>query len=133
VPNHEQPAERDQVDAALAEWRQGDFALGVRAYVYLADLRVPLTDAAKQLATETTQAGEELGLMTVASDVPGLVVVSQTCDIIRSCSERPLVELAALVEVDPSTFGHVRRGRVVRYAHVPALGDRRLVVDIRSS
>jgi hypothetical protein len=130
VPNQGQSAERDAVDAALAKWRQGDFVLDVGVCAHLADLRTPLTEAATQHAAATTEAQEELGLAAVVSKVRGLVVVSQTCDIVRPCGSRPLVELAALVEVDQGTFGHVRRGRAARYAHIPALGHVGLVADL---
>jgi hypothetical protein len=120
----------DPIDSALKVWRQGDFALGVSAYVFVADLRKPLTSVAQRLAAEAAGAGEDLGLTTVGAEVPGLVIVSQTCDIVRHWRQRPLIELAALIEAEPGLFGHVRRARMPRYALVPALEDRRLIADL---
>jgi hypothetical protein len=34
------------------------------------------------------------------SSVRGFVVVTQTCDLVRSCADRPFVEVAPLVAVD---------------------------------
>jgi hypothetical protein len=44
--------------------------------------------------------------------VLGLVVVTQSCDVVRSCTERPYVEVCPLVEVDddPLDLDHLSSG-----------------------
>jgi len=66
----------------------------------------------------------------VTTEVPGLVVLTQTCDIVRSCATRPWVEVAPLVEVGDSEFASIESLRRPRFASIPALRPRRLVADL---
>ena len=115
-------AEAARIDAALRPWRQGDIALVERWFVHVGDPARPLTWA----AAETTEAGPQA----LMSEVAGLIVVTQTCDVVRSCVERPFVEVCPLVEVSEEHLHDVRRARCPAYAFVPALADRRLVADL---
>jgi hypothetical protein len=110
-----------RIDAALARWRQGDLALDEQWFTYVAD-------AINSLTPESAQAGE--GLQTVIIDVEGLVVVTQSCDVVRSCSERPFVEVSPLVSVSASAISEIARGRRPAYAIVPAVKERSLVADL---
>jgi hypothetical protein len=114
--------EAKRIDAALHEWRQGDLALGERWFVHVGDPAEPLTDAATEAA--------EGGLQALTSEVAGLVVVTQTCDVVRSCTARPYVEVAPLVRVDPENLLAVRRGRRPTHATLPALAASSLVADL---
>jgi hypothetical protein len=58
------------------------------------------------------------------------VVVTQTCDIARSCVDRPFVEVCPLVEMDDSKLREIARGRRPGYAFVPALAAQSLVADL---
>lgn len=62
--------------------------------------------------------------------MPGLVVVTQTCDVVRSCAGRPFVEVCPLVEVDEADLKTIMRGQRPAFAHVPTLVGQRLVADI---
>lgn len=110
-----------RIDAALAEWRQGDAAPKERWFTHVAEPALSLTP-------ESEQAGE--GLQAITSEVEGLVVVTHTCDIVRSCVARPFVEVAPLVKVSDDVLHEVERGRRPAYAFVPALADRKLVADL---
>jgi hypothetical protein len=66
----------------------------------------------------------------VAIDVPGLVIISQSCDLVRSCAEQPFVKLAALQQVDSDFLNDVKRGRRPRFALIPAIADRLLVANL---
>jgi hypothetical protein len=114
--------EAKRIDAAMNEWRQGDFALGEQWFVHVGDPAEPLTDAA-------AQAGEG-GLQALTSEVAGLVVVTQTCDVVRSCTSRPYVEVAPLVRVDADYLLAVQRGRRPTHATLPALAASGLVADL---
>ncbi len=121
----------EAIDDALLEWRQGDAVLEeVPFFLHLADTRRPLTPASQAIATEEAPADGADGLAGVASNLLGLVVVSQTCDIVRSCAKRPFVEVCALAEVSEQDLEDVRRLRRPAYAFLPGLSHLRLVADL---
>lgn len=111
-----------QVNAALKEWRQGDFVLSEQGFVYRIDPQRPLTE-------ESLDAGFE-GADLAESEVRGFVVVTQTCDIVRSCSSRPFVEVVPLVEVDKQYLYEIQRGRRPQYAFLPGVAEHCLVADL---
>jgi hypothetical protein len=110
-----------RIDDALAEWRQGDVAVDADRFVHVADGAAPLTNEAAEL---------EAGPSVIQTTVEGLVLLTQTCDIVRSCAGRPFVELAPLVEVSEEEAHRIERGHRPNYAIVAALRDRRLVADL---
>ena len=114
--------EAKRIDAALKEWRQGDLALDEPWFIHAGDPAEPLTDSAAQ-ATEG-------GLQALTSEVAGLVVVTQTCDIVRSCTTRPYVEVAPLMRVDADDLLTVQRGRRPAQATLPTLVASSLVADL---
>jgi hypothetical protein len=65
--------------------------------------------------------------------VPGFVVLTQTCDLVRSSHQRPYAELAPLVEVTPEVHGAIVRCQRPAFACIPAFADRRLVADLDRS
>jgi len=73
-----------------------------------------------------TQADADL----VETEVRGFIVVTQTCDIVRSCAARPFIELCPLVVVDADRLEEIKRCRRPAYAFVPQLLARRLVADL---
>lgn len=113
--------EVQRIDAALAGWRQGDLALDEHWFTHVAD-------ATNALTPESAHAGE--GLQAVTVDVEGLVVVTQSCDVVRSCSERPFVEVSPLVQVPASAISEIARGRRPAYTIVPAVKERALVAHL---
>lgn len=110
------------VDATLVTWRQGDCVVGEQWFVFRTDLARPLT-------AEGTAAAAE-GVDTAESAVFGFMVLTQTCDLVRKCGERPFVEVCPLVEVDEAQQREIERGRRPSYAFLPALAARRLVGDL---
>jgi hypothetical protein len=110
------------VDGALAVWRQGDCVLGEHWFAHRLDPSLPLTEAGKHAAMSETDLAEAQTL--------GLVVVTQTCDVVRSCVERPYIEVSPLVEVDDTVLRQIERGRRPQYGYVPLLADRKLVADL---
>jgi hypothetical protein len=114
----------DSVDSALSLWRQGDCVLGEHWFVHRFAPDRPLAGAARELANQ----GVDVDL--AESLVAGLVVLTQTCDVVRRCAERPYVEVAPLVEIEPKDRVMVERGRRPGYALIPALADRGLAADL---
>ena len=113
--------EAHRIDAALAEWHQGDLALEEHWFSHAADPGLALTP-------ESAQANE--GLQIITSAVEGLVVVTQTCDVVRSCISRPFIEVSPLVEVESACLHEVERCRQLAYAFIPAVADRNLVAHL---
>lgn len=109
-------------DAALQAWSQGDVVLGEQWFVFRIDPVSPLTKEACAAAAEGAENAEV--------SVVGLVVVTQTCDLVRACTERPFVEVCPLVTVDEAALEDVERGRRVSYAYIPSLAVRNLVADL---
>jgi hypothetical protein len=117
-----------QVEAALQEWRQGDVTLDAGLFiVHLADKRLPLTKQAR--AALDAEQGEE-DVFGVCSQVHGLIVVTQSCDIVKGCKKSEFVDVSALVPVNDADLFEIRRGRQIRYAYVPGVADRGLVADL---
>jgi hypothetical protein len=61
---------------------------------------------------------------------PGFVVLTQTCDLVRSCESRPYVELAALIEVNADRLREIQKCLRPAFAFIPALSEQRLVADL---
>lgn len=110
------------VDDALAAWRQGDCVLGGHWFAHRLNKSFAVTDVGRVAAAADVDLAEQ--------EVPGFVVVTQTCDIVRSCAERPFVEVCPLVEVDVDRLREIQQGRRPAYAFVPRLLARKLVADL---
>jgi hypothetical protein len=123
----------EDIDAALQFWRQGDVTLDAGLeFLHLADLSIPLSPASQHAAKSITETGGDLSadLNALLDEVPGLVMLSQTCDIVRSCERRPFVEVAPLAEMQPEQVEAVRRLRRPAFVYVPAVAARGLVGDL---
>jgi hypothetical protein len=114
--------EAKRIDAVLQEWRQGDLALQEPWFIHVGDPSTPLTLAASEATSD--------GLQALESEVNGLVVVTQTCDVVRACIDRPYVEVAPLVQVSEDDLQLIMRGRRPAYAALPSLEPDRLVADL---
>lgn len=107
----------------MAAWRQGDCVLGEHWFVHRFDPSLPLSTSSRTAAADSdVDLAEE--------QVAGLVVITQTCDIVRSCADRPYVEVCPLVAVDAAVLRQVQRGYRPVYASIPALADGELVADL---
>lgn len=112
----------EEIDSAIKEWRQGDCVVGEHWFAYRFATSAPLTDESVQVAAENAEL--------VEVDVRGLAVLTQTCDIVRSCRERPFIEVAPLVEVEASDLEMIESGRRPQYGFVPSLREQGLVADL---
>lgn len=127
-------AEDEQaIDEALQVWRQGDVCLdpGLE-FLHLADLSRPHSPASEQAAEglSAAEAATSPGPTPVADGVSGMVMLSQTCDVIRNCRERPFVEVAPLVEMPGVVVEEIRLLRRPGFAYVPATAKEGLVADL---
>ncbi len=122
------------VDHALRCWRQGDVSLDPGLdFIHLADLSQPHSPASVQAAQ--TDAGDETDAPAtvptpILDEVPGVVVLSQTCDVVRASSNRPFVEVAPLVALEATMVDEVRHLRRPQFAYVPGTAGACLVADL---
>jgi hypothetical protein len=130
-----------EIDAALSKWSQGDCttaargracAIGdhwfiarfVRVAFAVRNPQRPLTPSSQDIAAADTDAD------LAESAVSGFVVVTQTCDLVRSCADRPFLEISPLVEVDAERLAEIKRLKRPNYAYIAGIADRFLVADI---
>lgn len=122
VVSNERDVWIQQVDAAVGEWRQGDCTLGEHWFLYRFNPKRPLADESANLVQEETDLAE--------SEVKGFAVVTQTCDIVRPCGDRPFIEVVPLVEVDEKRLHEIQRSRRPQYAYIPGVSQFSLVADL---
>jgi hypothetical protein len=126
-------AEEEALDESVAAWRQGDVTLDAGLVLcHLADLSFPHSPASIRTAGQYAADGAviEPGPTALFDEVVGLVVLSQTCDIVQSCRQRPFLEVAPLIPVNAPTLEEVRRLKRPGFAYVPAMADRLMVADL---
>ena len=128
------PKHAAEIDAAIRSWRQGDITLdGGLEFLHLANLSRPLSLSAQHTAAASDAQPPPDEVLPLMEEVSGLVILSQTCDIIRNCIERPFVEVAPLILVDEDYLEAIKRLKRPNFAYVPATADRRLVADLDRS
>jgi hypothetical protein len=113
----------DLINNELQKWCQGDFVLGEQWFVHRFNPQFPLTPDSTNLEDD-----QEIDL--VESEVKGLVVVTQTCDIVRYCCERPFLEVVPLVEIEAEKISEVKKGRRPQYAYIERVAKLNLVADL---
>lgn len=119
------------IDEALSCWRQGDVsATGEFEFLYLADLSNPISSASENLAKHIGAKPQNLGIKPVLDEVEGFVILTQTCDIVRSCLDRPYIEVAPLVRQTPRFVEEVRRLLRPAFAYIPATAESSLIADL---
>jgi hypothetical protein len=110
------------IDAALLEWRQGDCVLGEHWFAYRFNPQSPLTANSVEVAKEGADLAE--------SEVRGFAVVTQTCDIVRTCDKRPFLEIVPLVKVEETRLDDIQKSRQPQYAYIPGMAEHKLVADL---
>lgn len=113
------PEEARRVTDVLQSWWQGDAALDVGEFYFLADPAKALQEASRDIP--------EIGFPGLPAR--GFAITSQTCEIVKDCLKRPTVQVARIVEVEPSAFRRIKGNKEVRYAYIPGLEEQRLVAD----
>ena len=119
------------VDNALRDWRQGDVSMdpGLE-FLHLADMSCPHSPASEQLITSYDGQVPAEGIVPVIDAVNGFVVLTQTCDIIRSSVNRPFVEVAPLVRLEVETVEKIRCLKFPAFAYIPEIAQLGLVADL---
>lgn len=129
--------EAREVNRAISAWRQGDFTLGEDlAVVHMANLKRPLMPSSESAAARLLKEGRELHSRPVPvldRSVRGLVMATQTCDIVRDCTKRQLVEMVPLVRLEHSQVREVQGLLSMRYAFVATAAGLCLVADLEQA
>lgn len=126
-------ADEEALDEAIRAWRQGDVTLDAGLVFYhLADLSCPHSPASIQKAEQHASDSKEIehGPTALFDEVEGLVMLSQTCDIVRNCRQRPFLEVAPLIPVSATMLEEIRRLKRPGFAYVPAMADKSMVADL---
>ena len=106
------------IDAALANWRQGDCVLGTNHwFVHRVGAQVPDGSSG-----ETSDLRE--------SEESGFVVLTQSCDIVRAYKNRPYISVAPLVQVSADALIEIGKGYRPQYAVIPGVMASRFVADL---
>jgi hypothetical protein len=114
-----------EIDSALSKWSQGDCTIGDdHWFITRFDPQRPLTAVSEDVVA--AEADADLA----ESAVRGFVVVTQTCDLVRSCQDRSFVEISPLVEVDVQQLAEIRRLKRPSYAYIAGVAEHNLVADL---
>lgn len=112
----------EQVDERIARWRQGDCVVADDWFLFRVNMDNPLTADAEAAVVEGAENAE--------MSVRGFAVLTQTCDLVRSCADRPFAEVSPLVKVDDQVLREIERGRRPNYGFIAGVADQRLVADL---
>lgn len=108
--------------ASLDGWQQGDCCVGEHWFLVRFAPANPLTEESKASAEQGGEVSE--------AAYPGFVILSQTCDVVRSMDDRPYLEIAALRLVEPDELEQIKKERKPRFAFIPGLEELLLVADL---
>ena len=115
--------DEDQI-ARLGQCRQGD-VLVLSHHVWIAHGDLPTTAYARDHAAR----GKVSNLSEVAPN--GVAVLTPTCDFVpRPGRDRPYVAVAPLVDLGEPESSAARRGRHLRYVHLPSYKNGRYFADL---
>jgi hypothetical protein len=110
------------INTALQKWSQGDCTIGDHWFAYRFDPKQPLTTEYQEVVEADVDLNE--------SSVRGFVVITQTCDLVRSCQERPFLEISPLVEVEAQRLQEIKQMKRPQYAYIPGIAEVGLVADL---
>lgn len=115
----------DEQRQQLSECQQGDVILSLRHQVWLAHGDLPTT----QYAAEHAAKAQLSGMYEAAPH--GHAILTQTCDLVpRDDRDRPFVAVAPLVQLPEDDASLAARGRMTRFAWLPAYEDGSYFADL---
>lgn len=122
-------AKSSQLQQILESLQQGDVFLDVVIPVaYFSNSNFPLTAAAKDFASEFPSQTAEANLIT--EEAAGLIVITQTCDILKAPEKSPLIQFVRVVKEQPNIVQIVKRGNHGRYVFLPELEPQCPLADL---
>ena len=115
----------------IKHWKQGDVTLGSGLeFVHMADLSAPCSLEAGRRAARFNVRDLEARPVPVTDVAVGLVVLTQTCDIVRACDKNPFVQVAPIIVLDNDRMKQVRNLMRYSFALIPNLQEDRMVADL---
>jgi hypothetical protein len=114
--------EAKRINAALQGWRQGDVLFEKSLFLHIGHTPISFTSNASDILDDDFQV--------LTSEVDGLVIVTQTCDIVRDCKIRPYIQVAPLTQVSDEIYFEVVKCLRPSLAVLPSLKNKRLAVDL---
>ncbi|MGW4299989.1 hypothetical protein ACWEHT_09455 [Streptomyces sp. NPDC004646] len=119
---------RQQVDAEVLRWRQGDILRNL--YVLrLVDLSRPLSPETESEGIAgsipvTTNVADPAELAILDAEVPlGFAIISQTCDVVREVANQPYIQLCPVIEVSDGLASSARKNESTRVVWLPGAGQ----------
>lgn len=100
----------------LESWRQGDYSLDCKGFVFLNK-----SNAAAREINVTDASGTKTPI--------GAAVISQTCDLVRCPGKSPYAAMCPLVKLDQISFNNIKKGKMPSMGVIPALEDKEIAVD----
>ena len=91
--NQKHPTSGD--DESLQDWRQGDFAVDVGGFLFAG----------------VAECGDAFEAEEHVDGIVGLVVISQTCDIVRKTGGRHFIAVCPLIKVHAGELSAIKKGR----------------------
>ena len=102
-----------RVDAQCETWQQGDIFAGTGVPM----LRVVSPEI------QLTKGPSGTRRRVAADEFDRVAIVSQTCNVVRSCSNRPQVTIAPIIELSGEVAKNAAQRRIPRYASLPSAGS----------
>lgn len=102
------------LDEPLKHWRQGDFALDVGGFLFAG----------------IAEGDDPFDAEDITENIVGLVVISQTCDIVRCTSGRYYVAVCPLIKVTEQDLSAIRKGRRPYFTDIENT-NKEVVADLR--
>jgi hypothetical protein len=125
-------AQSNDDELALPDsWQQGDIIdLDGLPFIYLADLRNPILRESKEFIGNETVGEGENPYAAISVEVKKFLVISQTCDLVRTFSKSPTVQLAAVEKVSKVQLANSKKRTSIRYLFLPTLENELYVADL---
>ncbi len=121
----------EAVDTQLKFWRQGDVSLDTGLeFMHIADLSLPHSPASLDASLTDNDKLQTRTIVPVFEEVVGFVLLTQTCDIVRPCRDRPFVEVAPLVKEKKNFVEEVNRLKRPAFAYIPTIAKFNYVADL---
>lgn len=122
-------------EEGYAAWRQGDAVLGPIPFLWGYAHQAPMLPLSQDLAHELREEalGEE-DYHVAQEEVSGIVIVTQTCDLVRDWQRRPYVQVAPISvlapEVRTARMAEIKRWKSTRFLYLPALEQDWMVAEL---
>lgn len=122
-------------EEGCSSWRQGDAVIGQIPFPWGYTQHAPMLPLSVDLARELKEEDLAEGEFQIAQEeVSGIVVVTQTCDLVRDWQRRPYVQVAPISVLTPekraSAMAEIKRWKSTRYLYLPALEQDGMVAEL---